>query len=297
MRVWGFIVGLLLFMPGAQAQVMVQGRFHADSIRVGEVVAYSLAASYPEKEQVLFPDSTFSFAPFEYAGRKYKATRTSAGVSYDSVIYYLTTFEVDKVQRLALPMFMVHPADCVVYRSPPDSLYLASSIPAALDSVSAQKLPLKSDTSYQPVSWLFNYPILVIAIGILLVLILTGWILFGKRIRRYFALRRLQKAFEEFLARFSEPVRSLSGGFDRKVAESALLIWKGYMENLERFPYTKSTSREILRNTSDPALGKALQTIDRGIYGGISAPVDAFRELENYSRSRFLKMEEKVKHG
>src|SRR5687768_12536023 len=101
---------LLLFFLGqattADAQdIKVSGGFLKDSVQIGEPVAYFLSATYPQSLTVLFPDSTFSFKPFEYNRKRLSPTHTVGGVSHDSVVYYLSTFEVDKIQYLNLPVF------------------------------------------------------------------------------------------------------------------------------------------------------------------------------------------------
>src|SRR5688572_21779587 len=88
---------LLITMAGLSQEIKVSGGFVKDSIQIGEPVAYYLSTSYPQSLTVLFPDSIFNFAPFEYSRKAFYPTVTSNGISRDSVIYYLATFEVDKV--------------------------------------------------------------------------------------------------------------------------------------------------------------------------------------------------------
>src|SRR5690349_8535923 len=88
-------VFLLINVVGYSQEIKVAGGFVKDSVQIGEPVAYYLSASYPQSLTVLFPDSVFSFAPFEYSRKTFYPTVTSHGTSRDSVIYYLTTFEID----------------------------------------------------------------------------------------------------------------------------------------------------------------------------------------------------------
>lgn len=281
----------------AQEPIQVRGHFITDSAGIGEVIPYSLAARYPKSQQVLFPDTTFSFAPFDIAGKKYFATRSNAETSYDSVVYFLTTFEIDSVQRLMLPVFVLANKDCVSVYSAPDSIKLNYRVAAVPDSVSVERLPLKTNTAYQKVKWILNYPLVLLAGTILVVAGVVVWIVFGKRIRKYFVLRRLQKEYNGFILRFNQALDKLSGDFNGRKAEEALVVWKRYMEDLENNPYTKFTSREIIRVMSDPHLDNALRSIDRGIYGGLSSSMDSFRFLQAYSEQRYHKKEAEVKHG
>src|SRR5436190_2296040 len=281
----------------AQKGAFVSGHFEKERAGIGEIIPYSLTARYPEGQQVLFPDSTYSFKPFEYSGRKYFTTRTKDHNSVDSVVYYLTTFEIDSIQPLKLPVFVLQAKDCVSIFSIADSLTLNFQVASVPDSVSVEKLPLKTNTAYQKVKWIFNYPIIAAIVAVLITALVVVWIVFGKRIRKYFAIRKLNKEYNEFIGRFNGALEKLSTGFSSRMAEEALLVWKNYMENLEQYPYTKSTSREIIRLVSDGNLDQALKSIDRGIYGGITSTVEPFKFLQTYSQLRFEKKEAEVKNG
>jgi hypothetical protein len=290
------LMGCAFFAKG-QGDVRVHGYFETDSAAVGEVLPYVLTASYPSDKQVLFPDSTFTFLPFEYSAKKYFPTRTINTTSYDSVVYFLSTFEIDSIQRLSLPVFVVYEMDCVAVFSATDSLRLQFRVKQSIDSISVEKLPLKISTVYQKVKWIFNYPILIIGLVILVILLVAGWMIFGKRIRRYLALRRLRKNYETFLSRFGKALEQLSAESSIGMAEGALVLWKKYMEDLEEFPYTKSTSREILRKVSNANLGAALRSIDRGIYGGYGSNVEPFTFLRSYSQEQFQKRQSELENG
>jgi len=293
-------IGFLLLITStafAQEVVVVKSHFQSDSISVGKIIPYSLTARYQRDKQVFFPDSTFSFAPFEISKKKYFPTVTNGNSSYDSVVYFLTTFELDSIQRLKLPVFVLIQKDCLKVFSANDSVYLNFRVTAMPDSVAIEKLPLKTNTNYLAVSWLLNYPIVATIVGSLIVLAIIAWIIFGKRIRKYFAMKKLNKEYRAFLERFTTSLNKLSGGFTSRRAEDVLIIWKTYMEDLEKSPYTKFTSREIVRLVNNQELEVALRTIDRGIYGGFLPSVDSFEFLQIYSQQRFQKKEDEVKNG
>ena len=281
----------------AQQPAQVRGSFFTDSASVGEIIPFALTATYPKTEQVLFPDSTFSFAPFEISTKKFFTTRTVGETSYDSAVYFLSTFEIDSIQSLRLPVFVLQEKDCIAVFSAVDHIGLRYRVTQSLDSISAEKLPLKISAAYQKVQWILNYPFLLISILILAGLLAAGWLVFGKRILKYLAIRKLHRNYEKFLERFNKSLETLGAEFSVKKAEGALFLWKGYMEELEAYPYTKSTSREILKKASDSKLDKALRSIDRGIYGGHDASVEPFRFLQTYSHLQFQKREDEVKNG
>lgn len=275
----------------------MKGRFETDTVKLGKPIDYYLTVTYPKNTSVLFPDSTFSFAPFEFQKKSFFITKTENDVSYDSVIYTLTTFEIDSIQTLALPVFQPQKKDCVIFYSVADTVFFKKMVDAVPDSLAISQLPLKTNTAYNPVNWLLNYPLALIISGVLLVVLVVIWILFGKRIKRYFAVKRLTKSHSAFIGRFEQSVEGLKNSFTPELAESAVTIWKKYMEELSSRPYTKFTSREI-REAEKGELGQALHSVDRMIYGRmVPETFDSFQELKTFTQNKFNQKLEEVKHG
>jgi hypothetical protein len=291
----------LTVIPLVQAagqDVKVHGYFQSDSLKIGEVVPYSLTARYPSSINVIFPDSGYSFAPFELLRKKYFQTFTKNNISLDSVVYFLVTYEVDSLQTLRLPAFVVHVGDCTIVYSNTDSIILKQLVHLNTDSLTVEKLPLKTNTDYLNVSWLLNYPLLLIAIGILIVALIVLWIIFGKRIVRYYKIKRLTRKHAEFVQKFSASVHDLQQNFSSDLAESIFVLWKKYMENLVSRPYTRYTSREILKMEKDESLGNALRALNKIIYAGINPATDEpFTQLQKYTELQFVKKTEELKHG
>lgn len=290
-----FVLCLSCAVATAQS-VTVRGGFLADSIRIGETVPYSLTVSYPQSLDLLFPDSTFSFAPFEYQSKQTFTTRTVDSLSYDSAVYMLTTYEIDSLQSLALPVFVFHKSDCTEVNSTADTLVFNAMVEAVPDSVSAQQLPLKTNTDYTRVKWILNYPVLLIILLALVLIAVAVWVAFGKQIKKYFFLKRLRKNYDAFVARFGTLVGNTS--LTTSQAEQALLLWKRYMESLKAKPFTKYTSKEIIETEPNESLGRALRSIDRWIYGGIAdqaqVPLHALRE---FTDEQFQRKVEEVQNG
>jgi len=275
----------------------VKGHFEGDTVKLGQPIQFHLTATYPQSVQVLFPDSTFSFAPFEFQKKKFFTTKTENGISYDSVTYTLSTYEIDSLQRLALPVFQLQKKDCVVFYSETDTVFFKKLVNAVPDSLAINQLPLKTNTAYSPVSWLLNYPLALIIGGSLLLIALIVWISFGKRIRKYFTVKRLTRSHAAFMNRFEQSVEKVKSSFSPELAESSVLIWKKYMEELSAKPYTKYTSREI-RETENDELGQTLHSVDRMVYGRISPETfDSFQQLKDFTQNRFNQKIEEVKHG
>jgi hypothetical protein len=298
MRVMGFCLGLFIGMVSVHAQeVRVQAGFLTDSLAIGDVGGYYLTARYPSDLNILFPDSTFNFAPFEYVRKVYFPTKTANGKSYDSTIYYLSTFEIEKLQTLSLPVYQFNDLDTISYASPRDTIRLIELVKNLPDTLAVKNLPLKTNTAYQLVPFLFNYPILMIVVGVLLASALIGWLIFGKRIRRHYRIKRMEKSYQKFLGAFTRQVDEIRQSFSPVRTEHALVEWKRYMENLEARPYTKLTARETMRMEGNEALGANLHTIDGAIYGHDTSVIEPLEHLKSYAHQRFSKKLEEVKHG
>lgn len=293
------ILGLILISFCTQAQeVEVRGQFRTDSIKIGQPFPYSLSATYPKNMTVVFPDSTFSFDPFEIDHKTYFTTQTTGNTSYDSVVYFLTSFEIDTVQRISLPVFVVNKADCTVVFAKTDSVFLQQMVKVVPDSVSVEELPLKINTAYQTVSWLINYPLLLIIGGAIIILGIVIWIVFGKRIKQYFILKRLNKGYLQFKQEFESAILELEKSYSIQQAETTLSMWKQYMEQLLSRPYTKYTTKEIFLMVKNEKLAGALKQIDRTIYsGGRTLESAPLYDLKEYTEQKFHDKVQEVKNG
>ena len=278
--------------------VKVRGSFITDSVKIGEQIPFSLTARYPKNLTVIFPDSTFSLAPFEFQKKLFFTTQTTNGLSYDSVVYFIATYEIDSIQQLKLPVFVANKKDCTSIFSNTDEVILNQLVRNVPDSVATKDLPLKANTNYLNVKWLFNYPIALIIAGILFILTIAGFLIFGKRVTKYFLLRKLNRNHQNFITKFNEIIFGLQSDFSATKAETALVLWKYYMENLVQAPYSKLTSKEILDQEKNEQLGKALHTIDRVVYGGIPSPSEqSFESLRTYCEQQFQLKLEQTKNG
>lgn len=288
---------LLPYLVSAQEEVTVRGGFLSDSIKIGEQTAFYLTARYPSAMTVLFPDSTHAFAPFEYQKKEYFLTETTDGVSVDSTLYYLTTFEVGRVQALRLPVYVVHAADSTVRYSAPDTLLITQLVAQVPDTVSVDQLPLKMNTSYEEVKYDFNFWMMIIILAAVFAVAAVVWLLFGTRIRRYLKAKRMRRNHAQFSERYNALLGQLQKTFSTPATESALTTWKKYMEQLEARPYTKLTTRETLRIVKEPALTEPLSRIDKAIYGHETTVVESLVNLKKFADQQFHRKIKEVQHG
>lgn len=292
------LVGILSGMNLMAQALKPEGHFQIDSIKVGEPVTYILTFRYPKDMEVVFPGEKDSYAPFEYLDREFFPTRTDSIYSFDSVAYKLTTFELDSIQSLALPVYVVGSSengqsDSTTIYAEADSVFLQRLITQTPDS-----LDLKANTEYRLVNFQFNYPYLLVAIGAIILLGVLGFVLFGKKIRKQWMIYRLKKDNKKFHEQFNKAIDALKVSPNRRRTEEALIVWKRYMERLDNAPYTKMTTKEIIRLPSGEILQKDLKAIDRDIYGRSANGelISYFDHLYEHTNNRFKQRIDEIKH-
>lgn len=242
-----------------------KGVFFTDSVKIGLPIKYALSYRHGASVDVFFPDSTSNFAPFELLEREYFPTVTNANGSLDSIIYTLTTFEVNPVPKLSLPVYVRTKQDCTQIFTPLDSVYLNRLMKYPLK----KSLAFKEDTSTAHLNQQANYPLIfLIFVGLLILAGIIFWF-FGKPIRRQIKLFQFRRRYEEY-HRLFQRLSKVSEDRKKRVnnVEKAVVLWKIYIERLEEKPFTTFTTKEILDNLKDERLSDALREIDGTIYGG-----------------------------
>lgn len=264
------------------------GRFLQDSMAIGEPIQYSLSIKYPADLQILMPDSLFVYAPFEYSSKQYFPTKTDSVVSFDSVVYTLVSFEIDKIQLLKMPVFIVDEKDSTAIYTDVDSVFLEEQIEVLSDS-----LQRKTETTIVKLSSDFNYPYLIaflIALGVISLLVI---IIFGKKLRKKWLIWSLTKRHKKFSTTFAEKLTSV-GDMPVEKIEELLYSWKKHAEFISKFPYAKLTSKEIYKMQENVQLYDNLKLVDRTIYSskGREDATEAFKYLLEYAD---VILEERIK--
>ncbi|MHC2992975.1 hypothetical protein OB13_15835, partial [Pontibacter sp. HJ8] len=160
MRNYLLLPVLFILLTGTVQAQLVQppvGSFNRDTIRIGEVLSYTLVHQHAAPQEVILPDSSYNFHPFELVGQTYYPTATRAGISSDSTVYLLRTFEMEPVQTLALPAFVLHGQDTVQVFAKADSVVLRQLV----NNVQ-EPLILRTQTELAPVEERFNWPIVLL---------------------------------------------------------------------------------------------------------------------------------------
>lgn len=276
--------------------VTVRAGFTADTTRVGDDLVFYVTARYPGTSQVVFPDTTFSFAPFELKRKDYFPTTTKDTLSIDSAVYILRTFEIERLQTLRLPVFVVNALDCTRVFSNRDTIALRPSVADLPDSLTAD-LPLKATTAYRKVPRQINTPLIAIVISFISIVAAIGWVVFGPAINRHYRVKRLKQMHQAFTTSYEGYLRSIETNFSPRTTETAVVEWKKYMEHLSRKPYTKLTTLETMQMEKDEMLGKNLKMVDSAVYGPNTHVIESLQSLKTFADIRFNDVITEVKNG
>jgi hypothetical protein len=245
-----------------------KGVFLTDTIETGKPFSYSFSFLHDPVQEVFFPDSSFSFSPFEVIDQEFFTTRTDSSGSLDSTVYRIISFDVSPTQTLSLPVYVLADGDCTVAYAEVDTVFLRLLLPvsARLDTLS-----LQADTRVELLLRQFDYPVFVaVLLSIGLFVSLVYW-LFGRGIMKQWRMFQLQRRHSDFVRNFNRLNRNAREIDSTVEAEKAVVIWKKYLERVEKKPFTTYTTREILDNIPDEALENALKEIDHIIYGQVKS--------------------------
>ncbi|RSK31707.1 hypothetical protein [Hymenobacter metallilatus] len=271
-----------------------RGAFQRAGVRVGEIVQYELTYRHAPGLAVIFPDSAADFAPFEYVGRRYYATRTRQGRSLDRAVYRLRTFRLDSVQTLSLPVTLLRGRDTLLLATTPARVRLVRTVPPQTD---VQAPPaLRPNLQLLPVVDRFNYPYWLA--GLALVLLVAGSLVLGFRrsLRRRYRRYRLRKNHAYFLAQYARHVERFTLSRSLTNMERAITLWKNYLSALEENNISSLTTREIVAHyQNDADVGLALRLADRVVYGNQFSEDEtetdlAFVLLRTFAERQFQKI-------
>ncbi len=274
------------------------GAFRKDSVKIGEPVIYTLYFKHAPALEVIFPDSSYSFAPFELVRKNFFPTRTRQNQSTDSVVYILRTFEVAPVQRLQIPVWILQNGDTTRFWPVPDSINLRSLVPAK----TPLNLVFKSNTRLLPIRERFNYPYVFVGIGIGFVLLLGIWGIFGRRIIINYKLYKLKNDHSFFVSKYNSHIERFNRSQSLQNIEKAITLWKNYLTRLEGSAINSFTTKEIAQfYGQDEDIATALKLFDKAIYGNMlsnesSETIVAFYLLHHFADRRYEFIKDQTRH-
>lgn len=261
-----YLCALLLMafsLTGNSQNIEVEGYFLQDSAKIGERVPYILKAKYGKGYNVVFPDSTYDYSPFELLEKKTYITYTNEGVTIDSAVYYISNFSLDPVTEFSLPVFEIFKYDSLEHR--PNEAGLALTL--TIDQI-PQELSFRENNVYQPIEMEFNYPLWISVM--LAVLVLVGLIafFFGTTLRRKWEIYLEKKKYRRFIKRWEKAEKAFASNPDMDHADELLGLWKTYMEHLKNRPFRDWTTTEISDFLKNKEIIKDFREIEMIIYAG-----------------------------
>ncbi len=274
-------------------QIKPNGGFVEKEVLVGQPATYTLSVTYLKSLQVVFPDSAYDYYPFEFVGKAYFTTQTDSTTSYDSVVYTLSSFIMEPRLSLALPVFLVNGKDSTTIDAQADTLTVVNTLTEMPDS-----LKVLTNTEAVATARPFNYLLTGLVTFVIVVVLVVVLALNYDRIVRRLQARRLKKRHLRFLQKFNGYIDDVRQQ-NRTVVEEALLLWKAYMERLEKVQYTKLTTKELKALIEQQEVYNALGAIDRTLYGGqdMAELHQQFSKLHEFSVQRYVSIVKKLKHG
>ncbi len=285
-KLYIFVLAILapVLVVAQQVQVPV-GKFGTDTVKLGEPLTYSLVYHHPAVQEVILPDSGYTFAPFEFVGKTFYPTVTKQGTSTDSVIYTLRTFEVYPVQQLALPVLILQGDDTTAVYAKAQAVVLKQLV---------QQVPeptqLKSQTQLMAVEKRFNWPVLLLWVVVGAVLLSLIWFIFGRAILTKYKLYRLRQDHVYFASRYRSHVDRFVKTTAPASIEKAVSLWKNYLTKLERSAINSFTTKEIVEfYLNDEEVNTALRILDKAIYGNLQSDSEGEANLALGMLRRFAK--------
>ena len=283
MRLKGIILLVLIMLVKLTFGQTPSIVFLKDSAFLGDEIELLLVYAHPPEIEVVFPDSSSDFVPFEYVRKNLFYTRTKDSISVDSAIYVLQTFELDKVQNLRLAITLLTTKDSISIFSNLDTVFLKEVIEELPDT-----LRLIENSSQLNVDKQFNYPYLLITLSVIGVICLVGFLLFGKTLWDRYLIYTWKKKHQVFLQNFE----SLT--MENKDLELILTFWKNHMTWVEGEEINAMTTREMNEFYINNELHELMISFDKIIYGGQESNMD-FSMLKLFSDERLkLKISKKT---
>ncbi|GAB4014859.1 hypothetical protein [Spirosoma koreense] len=252
---------------------VVRGHFLTDSIEIGRPFRYALTYRHSPRVDVLFPDTAHAFQPYRVQKVDSYATLTSGtgdlAVSRDSAVYTLVSFETDSAQLLRVPVRMINEVDCTAQWTQTDTVFLKSKLPPAIaDASKPLPITLATETTLAPLQQQFNYLALIKGLLLISSTLVLLYALFGRAIRRQWRLYQLNRRHSRFLRNYDQLSQRLNSFTASETANRAVIMWKMYLERLDRQPYMSLTTPELAERLNDQRVADALRQTDRMIYGG-----------------------------
>ena len=233
--------------------------FKEESVKIGDSITLISTLKYPKNIEIIQPDSSYKFIPFEFLDKIVFESSSSNNIIFDSTIYILQTFELDSIQSIYLKSYIINTSDSLEILSNTDKI-------RTISLVNEKNSKTKTNTLLEKINSIFNSKKFSIITGVIFSVLVLIYLLFRKKINKYFKIKRIKSETDFFKNEFDTILSNYLNTNDIKFLENLLLKWKRFMEKLSKKPYSSSTSSEISLFNKNIKSIKTLKEIDKCIY-------------------------------
>tara|TARA_B100000475_G_scaffold200276_1_gene184298 strand:+ start:891 stop:1769 length:879 start_codon:yes stop_codon:yes gene_type:complete len=259
--------------------------FKEESVKIGDTITLISTLRYPKNIEIIQPDSSYKFIPFEFLDKIIFESSTSNNFIYDSTIYLLQTFELDSIQSIYLKSYIINKSDSLEILSNNDDILTISL-------VNEKNSKIKANTLLERINSIFNTKKYSIITGVIFSILILIYLVFRKKINKYFKIKRIKSETDFFKNEFDYILNKYLNTNNIKFLENLILKWKRFMEKLSKKPYSSSTTSEISIFNKNIKSIKTLKEIDKCIYSENEFIIDknkliilrdeSIRQSENY---------------
>jgi hypothetical protein len=288
-------LGMCISASAAMSRdIQPKAEFLNDTLKIGYPAEFALSITYPSHWQIFFPDSSDDYGIFEYYDKRVFNTRSADTLSTDSVVYQVMSFELDSVQKLALPVYRLFRGDTIEMVSNTDSVMLKEYIETL-----PPELDLKENALLRFIPDIFNKKLFLIIAAVLLGILLLVALLFGKKILAKWKVYQMTRRHRNFISDLEALIEVSKNSAEKEQIEKANGRWKDYLSDLENVPYNTYSTRDFLRHMSNEELVESLKKLDAFVYGGYSdeSLVDDLLNLKHFAEDRFEVKKKEVEHA
>ena len=233
--------------------------FKEESVKIGDSITLISTLKYPKNIEIIQPDSSYKFIPFEFLDKIVFESSSSNNIIFDSTIYILQTFELDSIQSIYLKSYIINTSDSLEILSNNDKI-------RTISLVNEKNSKTKTNTLLEKINSIFNSKKFSIITGVIFSVLVLIYLLFRKKINKYFKIKRIKSETDFFKNEFDTILSNYLNTNDINFLENLLLKWKRFMEKLSKKPYSSSTSSEISLFNKNIKSIKTLKDIDKCIY-------------------------------